>query len=79
MCSVVLERRLTCGTVVNALSNFANVTLSAFYLDIVKDCLYADARANAQRRTVVAVMDQVRSTCVSSSVHPLSVYRYSQR
>ncbi|PCH44886.1 isoleucyl-tRNA synthetase [Wolfiporia cocos MD-104 SS10] len=45
--------------VVNALANFANITLSSLYLDITKDCLYANANDNLQRRAVVTVLEQV--------------------
>lgn len=45
--------------VVNALSNFANITLSSLYLDITKDCLYADAKSSLERRAVVSVLEQV--------------------
>jgi isoleucyl-tRNA synthetase len=53
---------LTVVTVVNALSTFANGTLSALYLDVVKDTLYADARDSARRRAVVTVLEHVLTT-----------------
>jgi isoleucyl-tRNA synthetase len=52
-------------TVVNALTNFANITLSSFYFDITKDCLYANSNENLGRRAVVTVLEQV---CPSASV-----------
>ena len=45
--------------VVTALSNFANITLSSFYLDITKDRLYANAPDSVDRRAVITVMEQV--------------------
>ncbi|KZS97143.1 isoleucyl-tRNA synthetase [Sistotremastrum niveocremeum HHB9708] len=48
--------------VVNSLSHFANITLSSFYFDIMKDSLYADAINSAQRRATVFVLRQVLST-----------------
>ncbi|EPQ53661.1 isoleucyl-tRNA synthetase [Gloeophyllum trabeum ATCC 11539] len=50
--------------VVNAMSNFCNVTLSSLYFDVTKDCLYADARNSAQRRAVLTVLEQVLRTMV---------------
>lgn len=48
--------------VVRRLTHTANNLLSAFYLDIAKDVLYADRVDSEQRRAFVAVTDQVRST-----------------
>ena len=45
--------------VVNGLSNFANITLSALYFDITKDCLYANDPLSIERRRVVTVLQQV--------------------
>jgi isoleucyl-tRNA synthetase len=47
--------------VVNVLSNFANITMSSLYLDIVKDILYADSPDSLRRRSVVTVLDKVTS------------------
>ncbi|KAI0790394.1 tRNA synthetases class I-domain-containing protein [Abortiporus biennis] len=51
--------------VMEALSQFANITLSSFYYDITKDCLYADAVDNLQRRRILTVLDQVLDTMTS--------------
>ncbi|KAI0938609.1 hypothetical protein AcW1_001709 [Taiwanofungus camphoratus] len=51
--------------VINALSNFANITLSSLYLDITKDCLYANAKSSLERRVIVAVLNQVLTTMTS--------------
>ncbi|KII91192.1 hypothetical protein PLICRDRAFT_37894 [Plicaturopsis crispa FD-325 SS-3] len=48
-----------------ALINLANVTLSSFYLDITKDCLYANALNSPERRAVVTVLAQTLSTITS--------------
>lgn len=45
--------------VVNSLSNFANITLSALYFDITKDCLYADSTESLERRRIVTVLQHV--------------------
>ena len=45
--------------VVNALMNFMNVDLSAFYLDIRKDSLYCDPPSSHRRRACRTVMDQL--------------------
>ncbi|MGE3831886.1 MAG: class I tRNA ligase family protein, partial [Parvibaculaceae bacterium] len=45
--------------VVNALINFMNVDLSAFYLDIRKDSLYCDSPSSVRRRACRTVMDQL--------------------
>ncbi|CAG8441470.1 17098_t:CDS:10 [Dentiscutata heterogama] len=42
--------------VVQALNNFTNVSLSAFYFDIVKDRLYADHALSISRRSVQTVL-----------------------
>ena len=55
--------------VINALTNFANITLSSLYFDITKDCLYANDVHNRERKAVVAVLEQVSMI----SVHVLSV------
>lgn len=55
-----LRRWLTPSlTVVNALSHFANITLSSLYFDITKDCLYADVAGGEQRRAVMTVLEHV--------------------
>lgn len=46
--------------VINALTNFANVTLSSLYFDITKDSLYANHLDNPDRMAVVAVLEQVK-------------------
>ncbi|KAG6887858.1 hypothetical protein C0992_010462 [Termitomyces sp. T32_za158] len=51
--------------VINSLSNFANVTLSSLYLDITKDCLYADSISSLERRAVVTVLEQALVTMTS--------------
>ena len=45
--------------VVNALTNFANLTLSSLYFDITKDCLYAEERYGKERRAILTVLEQV--------------------
>ena len=45
--------------VMNALTHFANVTLSSLYFDITKDSLYADSLSNPERQSIVMVLDQV--------------------
>lgn len=47
--------------VINALNNFANITLSSLYFDITKDCLYADSLTSPERRAVVTVLEHVWS------------------
>ncbi|KAI0371272.1 isoleucyl-tRNA synthetase [Pilatotrama ljubarskyi] len=51
--------------VINELSYFANITLSSFYFDINKDCLYAERELGLERRRVLAVLDQVLKTMTS--------------
>ena len=46
----------------NELSYFANITLSSFYFDVNKDCLYADRHDGIERRRVLTVLDQTLST-----------------
>ncbi|KAJ3520544.1 hypothetical protein NM688_g9147 [Phlebia brevispora] len=45
--------------VVTALSNFANITLSSFYLDITKDRLYANALSDPERRATITILDTI--------------------
>ncbi|KAI5121814.1 hypothetical protein M0805_009806 [Coniferiporia weirii] len=45
--------------VVQAISRFANTTLSALYFDITKDVLYANKGDSVERRAVVTVLEQV--------------------
>ncbi len=45
--------------VVSSVSNFANITLSSLYFDIMKDTLYADERESPNRRVVAFVLKQV--------------------
>ncbi|KAG6872580.1 hypothetical protein C0995_008647 [Termitomyces sp. Mi166 len=51
--------------VINSLTNFANITLSSLYLDITKDCLYANSLASPERRAVVNVLEQALTTMTS--------------
>ncbi|KAM6492390.1 tRNA synthetases class I (I, L, M and V) domain containing protein [Amanita muscaria] len=51
--------------VMAALTNFANITLSSFYFDITKDCLYATDFHNFERRSVITVFEQILSTMTS--------------
>ncbi|HBH26468.1 MAG TPA: hypothetical protein DDX54_03595 [Rhodospirillaceae bacterium] len=44
------------GTVAHALHQFCNADLSAFYLDIRKDCLYCDAPDDPKRRACRTVL-----------------------
>lgn len=46
-------------SVIHALNNFVNNTISSFYFDITKDCLYADSVNSRERRAVVTVLEQV--------------------
>ncbi|KAF9482680.1 isoleucyl-tRNA synthetase [Pholiota conissans] len=48
--------------VVHALNNFVNNTVSSFYFDITKDCLYADSVDSRERRAVVTVLEQILDT-----------------
>jgi isoleucyl-tRNA synthetase len=48
-----------------ALINFANITLSSFYFDITKDCLYADSMKSLERRSVIKVLAKVTLHCLS--------------
>ena len=59
LCGCCSNHSLRHLTVVNALTNFANITLSSFYFDITKDCLYANSKENLGRRAVVTVLEQV--------------------
>jgi isoleucyl-tRNA synthetase len=45
------------NTYVRELADFCNDTLSAFYFDIRKDCLYCDARTHPKRRAYRTVLD----------------------
>ncbi|CCM00724.1 uncharacterized protein FIBRA_02764 [Fibroporia radiculosa] len=60
-----IERKSLGLALVNALSNFANITLSALYLDIQKDCLYANARSDLERRATLTVLEQALITMTS--------------
>jgi isoleucyl-tRNA synthetase len=55
-------------TVINALNNFANITLSSLYFDITKDSLYADNVKSRERRAIVTVLEQVY---IISGVHSI--------
>lgn len=59
--------------VANALLYFANVTLSSLYLDITKDCLYANARESVERQAVVSVLERVLVT-MTSVITPILPY-----
>ncbi|KAJ2930974.1 hypothetical protein H1R20_g6118, partial [Candolleomyces eurysporus] len=48
--------------VANALTHFTNITLSSFYFDITKDCLYADPVDGATRSGVVTVLEHILSS-----------------
>jgi len=54
-----------------AVSNFANLTLSALYFDITKDCLYANKADSVERRAVSTVLEQVLQT-VTSIMAPIT-------
>ena len=54
--------------VINELSYFANITLSSFYFDINKDCLYAERENGIERRRVLTVLDQVRYRLASAQL-----------
>ncbi|KAJ3517915.1 hypothetical protein NLJ89_g199 [Agrocybe chaxingu] len=43
---------------INALNNFANITMSSLYFDITKDNLYANAIQSLERRAVVTVLEK---------------------
>ncbi|TFK19817.1 isoleucyl-tRNA synthetase [Coprinopsis marcescibilis] len=45
--------------VVGALTHFSNITLSSFYFDITKDCLYANPVDSVERRGVVTVLKHI--------------------
>ncbi|KAH7907567.1 tRNA synthetases class I-domain-containing protein [Hygrophoropsis aurantiaca] len=51
--------------VMTVLSNFANLTLSSLYLDITKDCLYADSIESKERRVVVATLERALHTMIT--------------
>ncbi|GAA5947425.1 hypothetical protein JCM3765_001673 [Sporobolomyces pararoseus] len=66
-----------------ALSNFSNSTLSAFWFDVTKDTLYADSRNSITRRKVVYTLQKVFDTYLSilSPLAPLlaeEIYHYSK-
>ncbi|TFK41606.1 tRNA synthetases class I-domain-containing protein [Crucibulum laeve] len=48
--------------VMNALNNFANITLSSLYFDITKDSLYANSVNSVQRRAVITILEQILLT-----------------
>ncbi len=47
--------------VFSTLSNFCNMDLSAFYLDIRKDTLYCDSQDSVTRKAALTVMDEIFS------------------
>ncbi|KLO17641.1 isoleucyl-tRNA synthetase [Schizopora paradoxa] len=51
--------------IVSSVSNFANVTLSSLYFDIMKDALYADSPESPDRRAVAFVLKQILETMVN--------------
>ncbi|GAA5983162.1 hypothetical protein JCM5350_007903 [Sporobolomyces pararoseus] len=66
-----------------ALSNFSNSTLSAFWFDVTKDTLYADSKNSLNRRKVVYTLQKVFDTYLSilSPLAPLlaeEIYHYSK-
>lgn len=60
--SLKMLKNLCSYVVINELSYFANITLSSFYFDMNKDCLYADRVDGIERRRVLTVLDQVLET-----------------
>ncbi|KDQ60188.1 hypothetical protein JAAARDRAFT_598772 [Jaapia argillacea MUCL 33604] len=50
--------------VVNALSNFVNITLS-LYFGAIKDCLYTSGKESVERRAVQTVLEQTINTMTS--------------
>lgn len=58
-------KRYDFPTVVQALHDFCNVTLSAFYFDIRKDRVYCDSPAMFERRATRSVIEQIFSFVVS--------------
>ena len=56
-----LNQRLShkAATAVQAISRFANVTLSSLYFDITKDILYANVPHSPERRAVVSIFEKV--------------------
>ncbi|MBI1952612.1 MAG: isoleucine--tRNA ligase [Candidatus Omnitrophica bacterium] len=48
--------------VVKAIHEFCTVTLSNFYLDVVKDCLYTEASADSKRRSVQSALWRASET-----------------
>lgn len=65
--------RLICNTVITALTNFANVTLSSLYFDIVKDVLYTHDVLDMERRTVVDTLERVRSGSCQADLELITV------
>ncbi|KAF8970187.1 tRNA synthetases class I-domain-containing protein [Flammula alnicola] len=59
--------------VIHALNNFVNNTLSAFYFDITKDCLYANSIQSHERRAVVTVLEQILGT-LTKIISPVLPY-----
>ena len=59
ICFFSIAEYFSLSTVVAALNNFANITLSSLYFDITKDCLYASGTNSLERRMVVTVLEQV--------------------
>ncbi len=53
-----------------ALHNFCAVELSAFYLDVRKDCLYCDDPASIKRRACRSVLDELFS-CLTAWLAPI--------
>ncbi|EJD05388.1 isoleucyl-tRNA synthetase [Fomitiporia mediterranea MF3/22] len=65
-------KQLNFPRVVQAISRFANITLSALYFDITKDVLYAHRLDSTERRAVVYVLNQVleRLTLMLAPITP---------
>ncbi len=53
--------------VMSTLGQFANITLSSLYFDIMKDCLYANSITSIERRSVITVLEQVGSLSFSTA------------
>ncbi|KAH7882347.1 tRNA synthetases class I-domain-containing protein [Phlebopus sp. FC_14] len=51
--------------VMNALTNFANITLSSLYFDITKDVLYASDAYSKERRMIVDTLKRILGTMTS--------------
>lgn len=52
--------------VVRKIAEFANTTVSAFYITNIKDIIYSDAKDNKRRQAVIVVLDQIFKTLLSA-------------